>query len=113
MEILRLHDWPGNIRELQNLIERAMILCPGPEFRPVPPHEFRSLVKHDTPSAIRTLAHAERDHILYVLRQVSGVVGGRDGAAARLGIPRTTLLYRMRKLGITQGQAEEPSPVPV
>jgi len=105
MEVLRLHDWPGNIRELQNLIERAMILCPGPEFR-LPPNEFRSLVKRDTPSAIRTLAHAEREHILHVLRQVSGVIGGRDGAAARLGVPRTTLLYRMRKLGIAQGQAE-------
>ena len=111
MEMLRLHDWPGNIRELQNLIERAMILCPGPELR-LPPNEFRSLAKHDMPSTIQTLAHAERDHILYVLRQVSGVVGGRDGAAARLGIPRTTLLYRMRKLGIAQGQPEELSPTP-
>jgi formate hydrogenlyase transcriptional activator len=102
MEVLRLHDWPGNIRELQNFIERAMILSPGTEFR-LPPDELKRLVKCDTPSAIRTLAHAERDHILHVLRQVSGVVGGRDGAAARLGVPRTTLLYRMRKLGIAQG----------
>jgi formate hydrogenlyase transcriptional activator len=104
MEVLRLHDWPGNIRELQNVIERAMILSPGPEFR-LPPDELKHLVKRDTPAGIRTLAHAERDHILHVLRQVSGVVGGRDGAAARLGVPRTTLLYRMRKLGIAQGQA--------
>jgi len=103
MEVMRLHDWPGNIRELQNLIERAMILCPGPEFR-LPPGELRHLVKRDSPSAIRTLAHAERDHILQVLREASGVIGGRDGAAARLGVPRTTLLYRMRKLGIEPGQ---------
>src|SRR6202522_4069132 len=94
MEVLQLHDWPGNVRELQNFIERAMILSPGPEFR-LPPDELKRLVKRDTPSAIRTLAHAERDHILHVLREVSGVVGGRDGAAARLGVPRTTLLYRM------------------
>jgi formate hydrogenlyase transcriptional activator len=105
MDVLRLHDWPGNIRELQNFIERAMILSPGPEFR-LPPDELKRLVKRDTPSAIRTLAHAERDHILHVLREVRGVVGGRDGAAARLGVPRTTLLYRMRKLGIGQGPAE-------
>jgi formate hydrogenlyase transcriptional activator len=105
MDVLRLHDWPGNIRELQNFIERAMILSPGPELR-LPPDELKRLVKCDTPSAIRTLAHAERDHILHVLREVSGVVGGRDGAAARLGVPRTTLLYRMRKLGIGQGPAE-------
>jgi formate hydrogenlyase transcriptional activator len=103
MEVLQLHDWPGNIRELQNFIERAMILCPGTEFR-LPPGELRHLVKRDSPSAIRTLAHAERDHILHVLREVSGVIGGRDGAAARLGVPRTTLLYRMRKLGIESGQ---------
>ena len=102
MEILRLHDWPGNIRELQNYIERAMIMCPGPDLR-LPPDELKHLVKRDTPSATRTLADAERDHILHVLRQVGWVVGGRDGAAARLGLARTTLLYRMRKLGIVHG----------
>ena len=102
MEILRLHDWPGNIRELQNYIERAMIMCPGPDLR-LPPDELKRLVKHDTLSATRTLADAERDHILHVLRQVGWVVGGRDGAAARLGLARTTLLYRMRKLGIVHG----------
>jgi formate hydrogenlyase transcriptional activator len=112
MEVLRLHDWPGNIRELQNLIERAMILSPGPEFR-LPPDEFKRLVKSDSPSAILTLAHAERDHILHVLRQVRGVVGGREGAAARLGVPRTTLLYRMRKLGIEQAHAASAGASPV
>jgi DNA-binding NtrC family response regulator len=76
-----VHDWPGNIRELQNFIERAVILSPGPEFR-LPPDELKRLVKCDTPSAIRTLAHAERDRMLHVLRQVSGEAGGRDGAAA-------------------------------
>jgi formate hydrogenlyase transcriptional activator len=104
MEILRSHHWPGNIRELQNVIERALILCSGPELR-LPLGELKHLGKSDTPSANRTLAEAERDHILDVLGQVSWVVGGRAGAAARLGIPRTTLLYRMRKLGIGQGPA--------
>jgi formate hydrogenlyase transcriptional activator len=63
------------------------------------------LVSSDTPSAIRTLADAERDHIQHVLKQVSGVVGGREGAAAKLGVARTTLLYRMRKLGIAPQRA--------
>jgi formate hydrogenlyase transcriptional activator len=103
MEVLRLHDWPGNIRELQNFIERAVIMCSGPDLR-LPPDELKHLVKRNTPSAIRTLADAERDHILHVLRQVSWVVGGNQGAAARLGVPRTTLLYRMRKLGIAQSR---------
>ena len=74
-------------------------MSPGPDLR-LPPDELKHLVKTQTPSAIRTLADAERDHILHVLRQVSGVVGGHNGAAARLGVARTTLLYRMRKLGI-------------
>jgi formate hydrogenlyase transcriptional activator len=102
MAILRLHDWPGNIRELQNFIERAVILSPGPMLQ-LPHNELKRLVKYDTPSAIRTLADAERDHIREVLRQAGWVVGGRDGAAARLGVARTTLLYRMRKLGIAPG----------
>jgi len=106
MEVLRLHDWPGNIRELQNVVERAMIMSPGPELR-LPPGELKHLVNRggNRPTAIRTLADAEREHIQHVLREVSGVVGGREGAAARLGVARTTLLYRMRKLGIVQHRA--------
>ncbi len=103
MDALQLHDWPGNVRELQNFLERALIMCCGPHFH-LPPGELKQMVKADTPAAIRTLADAGRDHILQVLRQVSWVVGGRHGAAARLGLARTTLLYRMRKLGITQGR---------
>jgi len=103
MEILRLHDWPGNVRELQNLVERAVIMSTGPELH-LPAHELRHVVKHNTPSAMRTLAAVEKDHIQSVLREVNGVVGGREGAAARLGVARTTLLYRMRKLGIAQSQ---------
>jgi formate hydrogenlyase transcriptional activator len=104
MDMLSLRSWPGNIRELQNFIERAVIMSPGPELR-LPPGELRHLVYRDAPAApavIRTLADAERDHIQNVLQQVSGVVGGRDGAAARLGLARTTLIYKMRKLGIAQ-----------
>ena len=101
IEVLRLHDWPGNIRELQNVIERAVVMSSGPDLR-VPLGEFRSVIKNETPSAIRTLAAAEREHIEDTLRQVGWVVGGSGGAAARLGVARTTLLYRMRKLGISQ-----------
>jgi len=102
MESLKRHHWPGNIRELQNFIERAVIMSSGPDLR-LPPGELNRTTGSKTPPAIRTLAEAERDHILTVLRQVrGGVVGGRNGAAARLGLARTTLVYRMRKLGITQ-----------
>jgi transcriptional regulator with GAF, ATPase, and Fis domain len=104
LEALQLHDWPGNIRELQNCIERAMIMSSGPELR-LPPGELKRLVKRDSAAAIETLADAERGHILQVLQQVGGVVGGRDGAAARLGLARTTLIYKMRKLGIGQQRA--------
>ena len=103
MDALRLHDWPGNIRELQNLVERAVIMSTGPELR-LPSHEMKHMVARNTPALVRTLADVEKNHILDVLRQVNGVVGGRQGAAARLGIARTTLIYRMQKLGIAPGR---------
>ena len=99
MEIIRTHNWPGNVRELQNFVERAVIMSPGPVLRP-PIGDLQLLVQHTGTSSNRSLAQVQRDHILEVLRQVGWVVGGRYGAAARLGVPRTTLLYRMRKLGI-------------
>lgn len=100
---LRAHSWPGNVRELQNILERAMIMSSGPLLQlsrselgyPVQP------VQPDRPSVVRTLADAQREHITEALRQAGGVIGGRDGAAARMGLPRTTLLYRMQKLGVT------------
>jgi formate hydrogenlyase transcriptional activator len=99
MEILRQHDWPGNIRELQNVIERAVIMSPGTELR-LPPTERQLLATSDAHHPVRTLMEAERAHILEALRQVNWVIAGRNGAASRLGLPRTTLIYRMRKLGI-------------
>jgi formate hydrogenlyase transcriptional activator len=101
MELMKRHDWPGNIRELQNFIERAVILSTGPVFRP-PLIDHKPVVKRAEASAPRTLSEAQREHIEETIRQTGGVVGGRSGAAARLGIARTTLLYRMRKLGIEQ-----------
>jgi formate hydrogenlyase transcriptional activator len=113
LEVLQRHSWPGNIRELQNFIERAVILSPGPVLRApladLKPDLPRLAIHHagesPKPAVGRTLKDAERDHILEVLRQVDWVVGGRRGAAVRLGLPRTTLLHRMQKLGIVPGEA--------
>lgn len=99
MEIMQRHSWPGNIRELQNFIERAVILSPGAVLLP-PLDELKSLAPAKGLADTRTMAQAERDHILYALERAGGVVGGREGAAERLGMPRTTLISRMRKLGI-------------
>ena len=99
MEILKAHDWPGNIRELQNVIERAVVLAPDSVLRPALT-ELKQMTKQPSAAVTRTLAEAEREHILEVLKQTSWLIGGRDGAATRLGLPRTTLVYKMRKLGI-------------
>ena len=110
MAVLKAHDWPGNIRELQNFIERAVILSSGPVLS-APLGDLRSFVDSPTasPAAVRTLKDAERAHILEVLRQVDWVVGGHRGAAVRLGLPRTTLLHRMQKLGIVPEEARQNS----
>jgi formate hydrogenlyase transcriptional activator len=98
MAVLQAHDWPGNIRELQNFIERAVLFSPGSVLRL--PLNFRHTVKQSPQSDPRTLADAHREHIVDTLRQTNGLIGGQDGAANRLGLPRTTLIYKMRKLGI-------------
>jgi formate hydrogenlyase transcriptional activator len=102
VEVLKAQDWPGNIRELQNSIERAVLLSPGSVLRL--PLDLRKTitqtVKQSSESAPRTLADADREHILEILNQTDWLIGGQDGAANRLGLPRTTLIYKMRKLGI-------------
>jgi formate hydrogenlyase transcriptional activator len=97
LAVLKLHQWPGNIRELQNVIERAVILSSGPVLQ-LQHFEVKHLVS--CKAAAQTLAEAEREHITSVLRQAGGRVGGPAGAAARLGVPRTTLIHRMQKLGV-------------
>jgi formate hydrogenlyase transcriptional activator len=92
------YDWPGNVRELQNFIERGVIVSQGAVFE-LPLEKLR-LKKVDVPREARTLEDATREHILQVLQETKWVVGGRHGAAARLGIARTTLLSKMRRLGI-------------
>jgi formate hydrogenlyase transcriptional activator len=96
--VLKAHDWPGNIRELQNFIERAVLFSPGSVLRL--PLDLRPTVKPSSESAARTLADADREHILEALNQTNWLIGGQDGAANRLGLRRTTLIYKMRKLGI-------------
>jgi len=104
MAALVSYHWPGNIRELQNLIERAVILSRGSSLE-IPLGELKQAAK----PAIQanggsTLENVERDHILKVLGDAKWVIGGPTGAAARLGINRTTLNHRMRKLGIFRPQ---------
>ena len=89
--------WPGNVRELQNVIERAVVATAGSTLR-LPESERRAARTEESP---RTLAQVERDHIVATLHATNGVLGGWDGAAARLGLSRTTLISRMQRLGIT------------
>ena len=102
MSALARYDWPGNIRELQNLVERAMILTTGPVLR-VPLDELKA---HGAPAAgssrRQTLQEAEREHVLATLEETRWVLGGVNGAAARLGLNRSTLQFRMKKLGIVR-----------
>ena len=101
MEALTLWHWPGNVRELENLIERAVILSRGSVLH-VPLTELRPVAEVEPVPNSATLEAAEREHILRVLRGTQGVIGGPHGAAARLGLKRTTLNSKMRKLGITR-----------
>jgi formate hydrogenlyase transcriptional activator len=104
MTALTEYHWPGNVRELENFIERAVILSRGAELK-FPLAEFKQRTNF-TPapalSAFATLEHAEREHIVRALGESHWVIGGPAGAAARLGLKRTTLQSRMRKLGITR-----------
>jgi formate hydrogenlyase transcriptional activator len=110
MDVLKAHDWPGNIRELQNFIERAVVFSPESVLR-LPLTDLRQMTKQSSESVSRTLADAEREHILDVLKQTDGLIGGMHGAASRLGLPRTTLVYKMRKLGIEARRSHRARPV--
>jgi formate hydrogenlyase transcriptional activator len=106
---LSSYSWPGNVRELQNFLERAVILSSGEELTCPRVSELKAVEPREKLPAVSarhngngTLREVERNHILQALREAKWVVGGSDGAAARLGMKRTTLLYRMDKLGITR-----------
>jgi len=95
MRILKNWNWPGNIRELENTIERMIIMTKGPVLA-APPAEFDML----TDTAKEGLSAIEREHIIRVLRETNGVLSGSDGAAGRLGLKRTTLQSMLKRLGI-------------
>jgi len=113
MQAFLQYPWPGNIRELQNILERAVILSPGPVLQvpraaltpqapargPLPP-ETRAAARR--PPLQHVLAETERQHILQVLEETQWVVAGPHGAAVRLGMKRSTLQFRMQKLGISR-----------
>jgi formate hydrogenlyase transcriptional activator len=119
MDALVRYSWPGNVRELQNVIERAVILSSGPSLQvslsdlrrdegngvrddgeQIVPHRS-SRIPHPSKEAV-SLADAEREHILSALHETSWVLGGPEGAAARLGMKRSTLYKKMKKLGISR-----------
>jgi formate hydrogenlyase transcriptional activator len=106
MSALASYQWPGNIRELQNFIERSVILSAGAALRP--PLAMLKCSEVQSVGAI-TLEEAERDHIRKTLEQTRWVVAGPHGAAARLGIKRSTLYFRMQKLGISRANKD---PIP-
>jgi formate hydrogenlyase transcriptional activator len=97
--LLSTCDWLGNIRELENFIERAVIMSTGRVLRPAMA-DLEYLIKHSPSTSSAFFMEAERDHILEALRETNWVVGGRRGAAAVLGMARSTLIDKMRKLGV-------------
>jgi formate hydrogenlyase transcriptional activator len=104
MEALGRYPWPGNVRELQNYIERAVILSPGAVLQ-APLGELEKLAQDTPPRAnplANSLAEAEREHILLALQEAHWIIGGPQGAAARLGVRRTTLYSKMERLGISR-----------
>ncbi len=101
MKALQTYHWPGNVRELENFIERAVILTHGPNLF-VSLAELKRTPSHTTNSGTSTLEQAEREHILKALRETNWTIGGPAGAAARLGMKRTTLQSKMQKLNISR-----------
>jgi formate hydrogenlyase transcriptional activator len=99
MDVLCQWPWPGNVRELQNVIERAVILSSGPSLR-LPLSDFK--VHAAEGGALQTLAANEREHILRMLAETEWVIGGPQGAAAKLGVKRTTLVSAMHRHGIVR-----------
>jgi formate hydrogenlyase transcriptional activator len=102
IKVLAHHSWPGNVRELQNFIERSVILSTGPVLTGSP----SDLTCGQKASAPVMLVEAESSHILQSLVQTGWVVGGPGGAAARLGLRRTTLISKMRRLGLKRRQRQ-------
>ena len=109
MTAIERYSWPGNIRELQNFVERSVILTRGAELRAPIAELTEAEPQIDD---VRTLEDANRAHIQATLRETNWVVGGPNGAAARLGMHRTTLIARMQKLGISRETTERSTSLP-
>ena len=109
MNALLGYSWPGNVRELQNLIERAVILSPGKVLRlplsELNQHNSFADIPGQSPGSRLTLKDAEREHIIQALAETNWIIGGLKGAAARLGLKRTTLISKMERLGISRALA--------
>ena len=104
MDALAAYPWPGNVRELQNVIERAVILSTGTSLQ-VPLSDLQLSPQSSEPSVPAvTLADAEREHILSALEETGWVLGGPKGAAARLGMKRSTLQWKIKRLGISKAE---------
>jgi formate hydrogenlyase transcriptional activator len=101
MKALQAYPWPGNVRELENFVERAVILTQGQDLY-VSLAELKPTPSHTTSSGTTTLEQVEREHILKALREANWTIGGSAGAAAKLGMKRTTLQSKMQKLGISR-----------
>ncbi|WP_390905481.1 sigma-54 interaction domain-containing protein [Occallatibacter riparius] len=102
LEALTHYDWPGNVRELQNFLERSVILSPGPTLN-APVEKLVGKTSHVVNTAADvTLEEAETRHIIRILQQANWVIGGSKGAAEKLGLKRTTLITKMRRLGISR-----------
>jgi formate hydrogenlyase transcriptional activator len=113
MDALKRYDWPGNIRELQNIIERGVIMTTGPVLSRLTTQHMRMDVVAapvNVPASGKTLAESQRAHIMATLRETNWRVGGPRGAAAQLGLARTTLIARMQRLGISCGAAQTDFP---
>jgi formate hydrogenlyase transcriptional activator len=105
MEALLHYDWPGNVRELQNFVERSVILTTGSVLN-APVSELLMKKSCERPA---TMEECEREHILQAVQESNWVIAGPRGAAARLGLARSTLMYRMRKLAIANERPLPPS----
>jgi len=101
MDALCQQRWPGNVRELENVIERAVILSRGPELQ-VALGGSRNLESRQNGGSHQTLEEVEREHIVATLKDTKWILGGPRGAAARLGMNRSTLQFRMKKMGIVR-----------